>query len=168
MNMQGYFYEVVQGDDEQWRMLPKQGHGPQLRHNGAGAWRVWCEQPVEWDDTHRMFRRLGGEFRQLEDDQIDQVLAIHGMEADALRGLHVCGQAPHACLVDTVSRVRLANRIKLLVSQLRGGGRWPMLHCWHGRSAGKAQRPWRMTNWPVTSGAGAVHCWGSCIMSSTR
>ncbi|AYG44544.1 hypothetical protein DV532_09665 [Pseudomonas sp. Leaf58] len=122
VNMQGYFYEVVQGDDEQWRMLPKQGHGPQLRHNGAGAWRVWCEQPVEWDDTHRMFRRLGGEFRQLEDDQIDQVLAIHGMEADALRGLHVCGQAPHACLVDTVSRVRLANRIKLLVSQLRGGG----------------------------------------------
>ncbi|MEG8201106.1 DUF6543 domain-containing protein [Pseudomonas sp. 5FOS] len=122
VNMQGYFYEVVQGDDEQWRMLPRQGHGPRLRHNGAGAWRVWCEQPVEWHDTHAMFRRLGGEFRQLEDDQIDHVLAIHGMEPDDLRGLHVCGQAADACLLDTVSRVRLANRIKLLVSQLRAGG----------------------------------------------
>lgn len=122
VNMQGYFYEVVQGDDGQWRILPRQGHGPQLRHNGAGAWRVWCEQPVEWGDTHGMFRRLGGEFRQLEEDQIDQVLAIHGMDADDLRGLHVCGQAPDACLVDTVSRVRLANRIRGLVSQLRAGG----------------------------------------------
>jgi len=122
VNMQGYFYEVVQGDDEQWCLLPRQGHGPGLRHNGAGAWRVWCEQPVEWDDTHVMFRRLGGEFRQLEDDLIDHVMAIHGMEPDDLRGLHVCGQAADACLADTVSRVRLASRIKVLVRQLRAGG----------------------------------------------
>lgn len=141
VNMQGHFYQVVQGEDEQWRLLPRQGHGPQLRHNGAGAWRVWCEQPLEWADTHGMFRRLGGDFRQLEDDQIDQVLAIHGLGPDDLRGLHVCGQAPDACLVDSVSRVRLANRIKLLVSQLRTGGGVadsPLLarvQRWHGAEA---------------------------------
>jgi hypothetical protein len=121
VNMDGYFYEVQQRGDEQWQIVPKQGHGPQLRHNGAGAWRVWCEQPIEWDEPRTMFRRLGNAFTHLEDEQIDQVLAIHGLDASHLRGLHICGQAPEACLVDTVSRIVLVNRIRALVSQLRTG-----------------------------------------------
>lgn len=121
VNMEGHFYEVVQQPDEQWQLVPKQGHGPALRHNGAGAWRVWCEQPIEWEAAHVLFRRLGSGFSVLEDEQIDQVLAIHGLDASHLRGVHICGQAPDACLVDTVSRVAVLNRILGLVSQLRSG-----------------------------------------------
>lgn len=121
VNMHGYFYEVVQRGDEQWQIVPKQGHGPQLRHNGAGAWRVWCEQPIEWDEPRALFRRLGNEFSHLEDGHVDQVLAIHGLDAGYLRGLHMCGQAPDACLVDTVSRVEVVNRILALVADLRTG-----------------------------------------------
>ncbi|MFJ4440826.1 NEL-type E3 ubiquitin ligase domain-containing protein [Pseudomonas sp. NPDC089422] len=117
--MENAFFEVVQRPDEQWQIKPVDGHGPLLRHNEAGAWRVWCEQPVEWDDTYRIFKRLGGAFSQLADEQIDPVLAIHGMGADDLRGLHVCSKAPEACLVDTVSRVALMNRIQALIRQLR-------------------------------------------------
>ncbi|PVZ43664.1 NEL-type E3 ubiquitin ligase domain-containing protein [Pseudomonas sp. CC120222-01a] len=121
VNMEGHFYEVVQQADEQWQIVPKQGHGPQLRHNGAGAWRVWCEQPIEWEAPRALFRRLGGGFRALEDEQVDQVLVIHGLDASHLRGLHICGQAPDACLIDTVSRVEVLNRILALVTHLRSG-----------------------------------------------
>ncbi|MBO9548562.1 NEL-type E3 ubiquitin ligase domain-containing protein [Pseudomonas sp.] len=121
VTMDGYFYEVMQQGDEQWQIVPKQGHGPQLRHNGAGAWRVWCEQPIEWDEPHRLFRRLGNDFSQLEGEQIDQLLVIHGLDANHLRGLHICGQAPEACMVDSVSRVALVTQVQALVRQLRTG-----------------------------------------------
>lgn len=121
VRMQGHFYAVRQLDDGQWQVLPRDGHGPMLRHNGAGAWRVWCESPLEWDDPYALFRRLGNDFGQLSDEQIDQVVAIHAIDADQLRGLHVCGRAPQACLVDSVSRVLLARRIQALVSQLQSG-----------------------------------------------
>ncbi|MEN5304109.1 NEL-type E3 ubiquitin ligase domain-containing protein [Pseudomonas sp. TWI628] len=121
VNMEGHFYEVLQQPDEQWQIVPKQGHGPQLRHNGAGAWRVWCEQPIEWEAPQVLFRRLGSGFSALEDEQVGQVLDIHGLDASHLRGLHICGQAPDACLVDSVSRVETLNRILTLVTQLRSG-----------------------------------------------
>lgn len=121
VRMQGHFYSVRQREDGQWQVLPRDGHGPVLHHNGAGAWRVWCESPLEWDDPHALFRRLGNDFSQLSDEQIDKVMVIQGVDADQLRALHVCGRAPHACLVDTVSRVLLAKRIEALASQLRSG-----------------------------------------------
>ena len=121
VNIEGAFFEVLQRPDGEWQMKPLDGHGPLLRHNGAGAWRVWCEQPVEWDNVPGMFHRLGGAFSQLTAGQVDQVLVVHGIDADHLRGLHVCSRAPDACLVDTVSRVALVNRIGRLVNRLRGG-----------------------------------------------
>ncbi|WP_447739660.1 dermonecrotic toxin domain-containing protein [Pseudomonas laurentiana] len=121
VKLEGAFFEVLQRADGEWQIKPVQGHGPLLRHNDAGAWRVWCEQPVEWDDVPRMFNRLGGAFSTLPAEQAEAVMAIHGIDADHLRGLHVCNQAPDACLVDTVSRVALTNRIQRLVDQLRSG-----------------------------------------------
>lgn len=119
VNMEGSFFEVLQRPDDLWQIKPVDGYGPLLRHNASGAWRVWCEQPVEWDDTYKMFQRLGGPFTELAPVQIDHVLAIHDMTAEHLRGLHVCSGAPHACLVDTVNRVAVMNRIQALISQLR-------------------------------------------------
>ncbi|MFG0820916.1 NEL-type E3 ubiquitin ligase domain-containing protein [Pseudomonas sp. GLN_3] len=123
ISMDGHWYEMTwHNDDEQWQLLPYQGYAPPLRHNGAGAWRLWCEQPAEWGDTRQLFRRLGGPFGDLDDAQIDRSLAIHGLDDQHLRAWHVYGRPPEAALLDTVTRVRLAGRIGTLVNQLREGG----------------------------------------------
>ncbi|MBV4507456.1 leucine-rich repeat domain-containing protein [Pseudomonas sp. BW13M1] len=122
IRMERHYYPVRwRASDEQWQLRPRQGHGPLLRHNGAGAWRLWSESPGEWENRHRMFRRLGGVFERLDDARIDQALAIHGLDSSHLRGVHVYGRAPQAELVDTVERMVLAERIQDVVAQLRTG-----------------------------------------------
>lgn len=122
IEMQGHWYQVDQDRaDEPWRLLPYRGHRPQLRHNGAGAWRLWHEQPAEWSGSHMMFRRLGRPFSSLDEQQIDHVMAIHDLQEDHLRRLHVYGRRPDAAVTDTASRILLASRIGELVLQLRSG-----------------------------------------------
>lgn len=122
ISMDGHWYEVAwRKNDEQWQLLPYQGYAPLLRHNGAGAWRLWCEQPAEWADARQLFRRLGKPYSDLDDLQIDQALAIHGLDDQHLRAWHVYGRAPEAALADTVQRLLFAGRIHTLVGQLREG-----------------------------------------------
>ena len=122
VEMQGDWYQVTQHTvDEQWSLLPYRGHGPQLSHNGAGAWRLWHEQPAEWHDTSMMFRRLGKPYSELDDRQIDQVMAIHGLDHQHLRAWHVYGRRAEAGVADTVSRLLLASRIQRLTHELHGG-----------------------------------------------
>ncbi|MGH8439724.1 MAG: NEL-type E3 ubiquitin ligase domain-containing protein, partial [Pseudomonas sp.] len=122
IEMDGQYYAVAERvSTGQWQLRPQDGHGPLLRHNGAGAWRLWCEQPAEWEETQRMFRRLGGGFGELDAEQIDLVLSIHGLGSDDLRALHVYAQAPSAELQDSVMRIRLDQRIRDLVRCLRSG-----------------------------------------------
>ena len=122
IEMQGQYYPVTQrARDSQWQLVPREGHGPLLCHNGAGAWRLWTEQPACWSDSHYLFRRLGGRFEELDNEQIDQVLSFHGLAEDDLRAWHVYGLAPEAELVDSVERFQLDQRIRILISQLRSG-----------------------------------------------
>lgn len=119
--MDGHCYQIVQRADEEWQLAPRDGHGPLLRHNDAGAWRLWTEQPANWTDKHRMFRRLGERFARLDDEQIDQAMAIHALDADYLRALHVYGRPPEAELVDTVERLLIDRRLQALLDGLRLG-----------------------------------------------
>lgn len=122
IEMNGVYYPVARRRaDGRWHLQQRGGLGPALEHNGAGAWRLGSEQPAQWADAHDLFRRLGGAFRQLDDEQIDWVLMLHGLGADDLRALHVSGQAPQAGLEDTVERLRLDVRIRDMVSRLRSG-----------------------------------------------
>ncbi|MBF8668113.1 hypothetical protein IR012_24675 [Pseudomonas putida] len=121
MIMDGHYYEIVQRADEEWQLAPKDGHGPLLRHNDAGAWRLWTEQPARWTDRHRMFRRLGERFARLDDEQIDQAMAVHALDADHLRALHVYGRPPEAELVDTVERLLIDRRLQALLDDLKLG-----------------------------------------------
>lgn len=117
----GHYYEIAQRPDGEWQLTPRGGHGPLLRHNDAGAWRLWIEQPASWTDAHRMFRRLGERFARLDDHQIDQAMAIHGLDTDNLRALHVYARAPEAELVDTVERLLIDSRVQALLDGLRAG-----------------------------------------------
>ncbi len=122
VEMAGHYYPVEEDTvSAQWRLQPRGGHAPQLQHNGAGAWRLWCEQPVEWDDTGYLLRRLGGDYTGLDDEQAEQFLSMHGLDAAQLRGLHVHGPAPDARLSDSVLRFALDRRIRSVIRQLRGG-----------------------------------------------
>ncbi|WP_460418926.1 NEL-type E3 ubiquitin ligase domain-containing protein [Pseudomonas sp. microsymbiont 2] len=122
IEMDGHCYPVVQQSDTgRWRLAAQAGYAPRLSDNGAGAWRLWYEQPAQWDDTRVLFRRLGGDFALLDDEQIDQVLVAHALDGDHLRAMHVQGLAPDAGLRDGVRRVRLDTRIRRVVKQLRGG-----------------------------------------------
>ncbi|WEK29178.1 MAG: NEL-type E3 ubiquitin ligase domain-containing protein [Candidatus Pseudomonas phytovorans] len=122
IEMDGHHYPVhFRQSDQRWYLQTLRGHAPLLHHNGAGAWRLACEQPAQWDDTHRMFRRLGGSFASLSDQSIDQVLAIHELGADQLRAWHVRDRVPDATVVDTVMRLQLASRIERLADRLRAG-----------------------------------------------
>ncbi len=120
--MDGHHYRVIQREvDGQWQLLPRDGHGPLLLHNGAGAWRLWSEQPMQWQGRPYLFRRLGGQLARLEDDQIEEVMAIHGMDEQHLRALHVLGRTPEPGLIDSSLRVLLDQRIRQLVNRLRSG-----------------------------------------------
>jgi hypothetical protein len=122
VEIDGGYYAVEQrtttGD---WRLSARESHAPLLCHNGAGAWRLWSEQPAQWDDRHVMFRRLGEQVRGLDDEQVDQALAAHALDADHLRALHVHGQPPDSALLDTVLRIKLDQRIRKVIGELRSG-----------------------------------------------
>lgn len=119
--MDGHYYNVVQRADEAWQLAPRDGHGPLLRHNQAGAWRLWTEQPANWADRYAIFRRLGERFARLDDEQIDQAMVMHALSADDLRALHVYGRPPEAELVDTVERLLIDRRLQALLDSLTLG-----------------------------------------------
>lgn len=122
IEMDGHAYPVIQREASQsWQLRPVAGHGPELQDNGAGAWRLWSEQPAEWDDRYQLFRRLGGSFADADNDEIDQILNFHGLDADHLRAMHVSEAPALAGLLDSVMRCRLDARIRRLISRLRSG-----------------------------------------------
>ncbi|WP_230392680.1 dermonecrotic toxin domain-containing protein [Pseudomonas guariconensis] len=160
IEMEGHYYGVRQRtQDGQWQLLPQAGHGPLLQHNRAGAWRLWCEQPAHWDDVHYLFRRLGGHFRELDDERIGWILSIHGRGADDLRGLHVYGRAPDAGLLDSTVRAHLDQRIRDMVRRLRSGQQWRMpSHC-RALSAFQVRRSCQIRRWPRWyGGPGGICC----------
>ncbi|MCP6135222.1 hypothetical protein NL393_39185, partial [Klebsiella pneumoniae] len=78
VEMDGSYYSVVQQESSgEWALTAQEGHCPLLSHNGAGAWRLWSEQPAEWDDPYFMFRRLGEDAQGLDNEQIAQALTAH-------------------------------------------------------------------------------------------
>lgn len=122
IRMDGHTYPVQQRTtDEQWQLVPREGVGPLLQHNGAGAWRLWSESPLDWSTSHYLFRRLGEPMAELDDTRIEQVMAIHALDDDQLRGLHFRGADLLPALIDTSRRAHLAQRTENLLMQLRTG-----------------------------------------------
>ncbi|MNM07946.1 E3 ubiquitin-protein ligase ipaH3 [compost metagenome] len=122
IEMDNEYYPVSQrAEDGRWQLRPREGHGPVLSGNGDGAWRLWSEQPTQWDGQYYLFRRFGQRYQALNEEQIDDVLAIHGMDADQLRALHMDGRAPEALIVDSIVRARLGQHVRLMIEYLRSG-----------------------------------------------
>ncbi|WP_194788501.1 NEL-type E3 ubiquitin ligase domain-containing protein [Pseudomonas sp. UFMG81] len=117
------FYAVErQGSGEGWQLVARGGHAPALVGNGSGAWRLWSEQPRQWDRL-RLFRRLGISRFYLEDEDIEQVLQAADTQAEHLLATHVQGTPVDALLRDCTQHAVLDGRIRILVASLRGGER---------------------------------------------
>lgn len=114
-------YYPVEQHEGGWRLAPRDGRAPLLLGNGAGAWRLWSEQPGEWDDEVHLFRRLGLTGYALEDEDITQILLATDTDADHLRAVHLQGEAADPLLIDCTRRTTLDGRIRTLVRQLRSG-----------------------------------------------
>ncbi|MDZ3991322.1 NEL-type E3 ubiquitin ligase domain-containing protein [Pseudomonas sp. Teo4] len=121
VEMDGHHYPVIEADEGQWRLRPRSGYGPTLHSNGRGAWRLWSEQPIDWQSPHYLMRRFGEPLSVLSDEQIDEVLACHGVGSDQLRALHVCGRAVLPDLLDSAERSMLDRRIRSMINLLLEG-----------------------------------------------
>ncbi|WP_028694020.1 NEL-type E3 ubiquitin ligase domain-containing protein [Pseudomonas cremoricolorata] len=122
VSIDGHAYEATPGTDQQpWTLRRRNGLAPALRHNGAGAWRLWFEQPRQWQDAHYLFRRLALSETRLNDEEIDIILHSTYTSAEHLRALHVHDRPADALLRDSTQRVALVARIRRAVSQLRQG-----------------------------------------------
>ncbi|WEK29177.1 MAG: NEL-type E3 ubiquitin ligase domain-containing protein [Candidatus Pseudomonas phytovorans] len=120
--MDGHYYPVVvEADGRQVRLRPFAGHAPSLLDNGAGAWRLWSEQPGQWQPSGYLLRRLGERFALFDDDQLDLLQLAQGLHDDQLRAMLVHGQSPSAALLDTAQRISLEQRVRTAIADLRAG-----------------------------------------------
>ncbi|NWB26372.1 NEL-type E3 ubiquitin ligase domain-containing protein [Pseudomonas gingeri] len=102
-----------------WRLrhpLRESAYEPLLEHNGAGAWRLVHEWPLQWHDPVYLFRRLGPDVRLLNDENIEQILSIHRLDASLLRRIHMNNARIPAPLLDSIQRFRLDNELSWLLA----------------------------------------------------
>lgn len=79
---------------------------PRVTHNGAGAWISELEQPLTWDDA-KVWRRLGPSMEALPPATQAQIRTVSGVDATALRRLHVENESPSPLLADTLKRFKV-------------------------------------------------------------
>lgn len=112
------FFDTATG---KWRLrhpTRAQSYAPILEHNGAGAWRVAQDSPLEWHGEHYLFRRLGSNFTALSNEAIEQVLAVTGLDEAALRRIHLNNVAPPGALLDAIARRQLDQDITRFIEQM--------------------------------------------------
>ncbi|NBA97691.1 NEL-type E3 ubiquitin ligase domain-containing protein [Pseudomonas sp. R5(2019)] len=122
VNIDGGFYPVraILGSDR-WQLPPANGLAPMLAHNGAGAWRILAEDPLQWSNPHYLFRRLGEAYAHFDGLSIDRILEVTGIDTARLRQWHVESVPADANLQDTCTRFALDARIERFVRRLEAG-----------------------------------------------
>ncbi|MCY1391793.1 Leucine rich repeat protein [compost metagenome] len=96
-----------------------QAYAPMLEHNGAGAWRVALDNPLQWQGSAYLFKRLGDDFRQFDDNAIEQILTVTGLDENALRCIHLANAKPPGHLLDTVTRFQVDHDLTRFIDKLQ-------------------------------------------------
>ncbi|NVZ67365.1 hypothetical protein HX867_35220, partial [Pseudomonas gingeri] len=71
---------------------------------------------MQWHDPVYLFRRLGPDVRLLNDENIEQILSIHRLDASLLRRIHMNNARIPAPLLDSIQRFRLDNELSWLLA----------------------------------------------------
>lgn len=111
-------FDETAGKWRLWHPTRTQAYAPILERNGAGAWRMALDNPLEWQGSPYLFKRLGDDFRQFDDDSIEQILTVTGLDEDALRCIHLDNAKPPGHLLDTVGRFQLDRDLTRFIDKL--------------------------------------------------
>ncbi|MCR4539859.1 hypothetical protein NUV89_15780 [Pseudomonas sp. 18.1.10] len=106
-----------------WRLqhpTDPQAYQPLLSHNGAGAWRLALERPLEWDRI-TLLRRLGSMADGFTDEQLLTIADISGTRDDALRKMHVDNAPPPPELADALRLFRADQDVAQVIEQVSSG-----------------------------------------------
>ncbi len=108
----------------QWRIVHPEGrerYSPVLQGNARGGWRHSGENPLQWQDTRFMLKRLLPELATLAEPAQEQILTMSGLDGGQLRRLHLDNLAAPGLLRDCLLRWRLDQDIERLIEQLAAG-----------------------------------------------
>ncbi|NBA96824.1 NEL-type E3 ubiquitin ligase domain-containing protein [Pseudomonas sp. R5(2019)] len=95
---------------------------PVLEGNAEGAWRIQQENPWEWEQPRYLMRRLGRAASGLDDQQIDQILAVTGVSDEQLCRVHVDSLAAPASLRVAIDDFLQDAAIDGFITRLRDAG----------------------------------------------
>lgn len=114
-------YEVEEAPPGQYRLKHPRRAGayqPEIRHNGAGAWKTELDQPRNWDDA-KVRQRLNHAMKSLPPATQNQILTVSGLDDTVLRRLHIEHQPLPSILEDTFKRFQVYDEVGTFAEQIR-------------------------------------------------
>lgn len=123
----------IEFDDKinQWRIEhPKRenAYGPALVHNGEGTWQHVHEQPLKWEGSSTLMRRLGVVAAKLDDVALERVMQVTDTSEAVLREVHLDNLPLPALLKVSLKRFEIDSEITAFIEKMgRGEHRAPGL-----------------------------------------
>ncbi|WP_438868509.1 NEL-type E3 ubiquitin ligase domain-containing protein [Pseudomonas sp. L1(2025)] len=116
----GRYYELAWADDVYTLRHPSdlRRYTPRATHNGMGAWVYEFEQPLSWD-RRTLMRRIGPSVDGLNDEQLEQVFQVSGIQEDQLRKMYIDLTPPPPLLAESIRRFQVDRRYGSFIEQMR-------------------------------------------------
>ncbi|MBV6286763.1 leucine-rich repeat domain-containing protein [Pseudomonas aegrilactucae] len=123
IRVQGRAHELVSTEAGLYQLRHPRGgeaYQPQVVHNGAGAWRLEAEDPLQWQGL-TLWRRLGHLVDGMGDEELLQMAAITGVDDARLRRLHSNNEPLPALLGDSLVRWQMSRKVVDVIGAMREG-----------------------------------------------
>ncbi|AZE61905.1 MULTISPECIES: dermonecrotic toxin domain-containing protein [Pseudomonas fluorescens group] len=116
----GRYYELAFADDAFTLRHPSdvRRYAPRVTHNGMGAWVHEFEQPLSWD-RRTLMRRIGPAVDGLNDEQLEQIYQVSGVQEDQLRKMYIDLASPPPLVAETIRRFQIDRRYGGFIEQMR-------------------------------------------------
>ena len=114
----GRYYELTFADDVTIRHPSDlRRYAPRVTHNGMGAWVHEFEQPLNWD-RRTLMRRIGPSVDGLNDEQLEQIYQVSGIQEDQLRKMYIDLAPPPPLLAESIQRFQVDRRYGDFIEQM--------------------------------------------------
>ncbi|WP_050577222.1 NEL-type E3 ubiquitin ligase domain-containing protein [Pseudomonas cremoricolorata] len=123
IRIDGQLYEQFQAADGTWHVRHPnhaEAYAPALEHNGAGAWRLRLEAPLDWD-LPTLLRRFAPDRPLLGQADLNAAWECTGLPGELLQELHLNNQAMPARLSDGLARLEADQRVLHIIQRIEQG-----------------------------------------------